>query len=202
MNRVIRRIINLLVVLLAIGVVCYGALIGYVVYREKHIPEPSAYDVIVVLGAQVKATGEPSVQLRWRLDKALEMYFTYPCPVIVCGAQGSDEPRPEADVMRDLLIADGIPAERIFSDPVSRNTYQNIGNAMEIMERLGVTTPLIITSDYHLSRAMDIAKAEGVEAQGAASPTKRELQFWLKNHGREALAFVKFWLIYHVGLNL
>ena len=202
MNRVIRRIVILLAVLLAVGIVCYGALIGYVVYREKHIPQPSAYDVIIVLGAQVQATGEPSVQLRWRLDKALEMYFASPCPVIVCGAQGADEPRPEADVMRDLLIADGIPADSVYSDPVSRDTYQNIRNAMAIMERLDAAAPLIITSDYHLSRAMDIAKAEGLKAQGAASPTKQELNFWLKNHGREALAFVKFWLIYYVGLNL
>lgn len=192
----------MLAALLTVGIVCYGALVGYVVYREKHIPEPSAYDVIIVLGAQVQATGEPSVQLRWRLDKAVEMYFASPCPVIVCGAQGKDEPRPEAEVMRDLLIADGIPAERIYSDPLSRDTYQNIRNAKAIMETLGLATPLIITSDYHLSRSMDIARAEGLNAQGAASPTKQELNFWLKNHCREALSFVKFWLIYYVGIRL
>lgn len=192
----------MLLILVALGVLCYAALVGYVVYREKNIPEPSAYDSIIVLGAQVQATGEPSVQLRWRLDKAVEMYQASPCAVVVCGAQGKDEPAPEADVMRDLLIADGIPAETIHTDPTSTDTYQNIRNAKEIIEALGLSSPLIITSDYHLSRAMDIAKAEGLKSQGAASPTKQEFQFWVKNHGREALAFVKFWLIYYVGLKL
>ena len=181
---------------------CYGALIGYTVYREKTVPEPSDYDAIIVLGAQVKPNGEPSVQLDWRLNKAAEMYAASPCPVIVCGAQGKDEPRPEAEVMRDLLIERGVPAEQLYTDPVSFDTYQNIRNAKKIIERLGLHRPLIITSDYHLPRAMDIAKAEGFEPQGAASPTKQELQFWLKNHGREALAWVKFFLIRYIGLDL
>ena len=116
--------------------------------------------------------------------------------------KGEDEPRPEADVMRDLLIERGVPADMVYTDPVSEDTYQNIKNAKAIIEQLGLSKPLIITSDYHLPRAMDIAKAEGFFPQGAASPTKQELGFWLKNHGREALAWVKFFLIRYVGLNL
>ena len=110
MNKTVRRIFKVLTVLITIGVLCYAALIGYVVYREKNVPAPHDYDVIVVLGAQVQPSGEPSVQLDWRLNTAADMYAASPCPVIVCGAQGSDEPRPEADVMRDILIDIGIPA--------------------------------------------------------------------------------------------
>ena len=192
----------MLAVLITLGVLCYTALIGFVVYRETHVPAPSDYDSIIVLGAQVQPNGEPSVQLDWRLDKAAEMYIAAPCPVIVCGAQGTDEPRPEADVMRDLLIADGVPAEAVYTDPVSVDTYQNIRNAKVIIEKLGLSKPLIITSDYHLPRAMAIAEMEGFDPQGAASPTRQELGFWLKNHCREALAWVKFWLIRYVGLTL
>ena len=137
MNTAVRRILKVLAILLTIGVLCYAALIGYVVYREKNVPSPSVYDVIVVLGAQVQPSGEPSVQLDWRLNTTVDMYNAAPCPVIVCGAQGSDEPRPEADVMRDLLIEDGIPAGSVYTDPVSRDTYQNIRNAKAIMEQLG-----------------------------------------------------------------
>lgn len=202
MKQTIRRIMKVLAVLLTIVVLCYAALIGYVVYREKHVPAPAGYDVIVVLGAQVQHSGEPSVQLEWRLDTALQMYNASPCPVIVCGAQGADEPRPEADVMRDLLAEDGIPADRIYVDSVSLDTYQNIRNAKAIIQRLGLKSPLIITSDYHLPRAMEIAKMEGFAPQGVASPTRQEIGFWLQNHGREALAWVKFWLIRYMGLKL
>ena len=60
------------------GVVCYAALIGLVYYWEVNVPEPTDYDSIIVLGAQVLPSGEPSVQLRWRLDKAKEYYESIP----------------------------------------------------------------------------------------------------------------------------
>jgi SanA protein len=202
LNKHLRRMLKVLVILIAVGIACYAALIGYVTYREKTVPEPAAYDTIVVLGAQVLKSGEPSVQLDWRLNKALDMYIASPCPVIVCGAQGKDEPIPEAYAMRDILVEDGVPEDMIYTDPTSTDTYQNIANAKTIIEELGLSRPLIITSDYHLPRAMAIAKMEGFEPQGAASPTRQEIEYWLKNHGREALAWVKFWLIRYVGLNL
>ena len=113
------RVLRVIGALVLIGVLCYAGLVAYVCYREVNVPAPTGYDAIIVLGAQVKADGEPSVQLRWRLDKALEMYEREPCVVVVCGAQAGTEPQAEAEVMRNLLIADGIPAERIYTDPLS-----------------------------------------------------------------------------------
>ena len=140
-------------------------------YTARRIfPPLSDYDVIVVLGAQVQQNGEPSVQLEWRLDTAVRMYNAVPCPVIVCGAQGADEPRPEADVMRDLLVADGIPADRIYVDSVSRDTYQNIRNAKEIIEQLGLSRPLIITSDYHLRPGDGDREDGGLRCAGRGEP--------------------------------
>lgn len=189
-------------VLLGIGIFCYAALIGYVVYREKTVPAFSDYDSIIVLGAQVQPNGDPSVQLEWRLRTAAEMFFAAPCPVVVCGAQGTDEPRPEADVMRELLMLYGVPDANIHVDATSQDTYENIRNAKSIISALGLSRPLIITSDYHLPRAMAIAEWEGFHPQGVASPTRQEIGFWLKNHGREALAWVKYFLNRYVGLSL
>ena len=66
------RVLRLTAFLLALGIAAYGALVAYVCYREANVPAPGAYDAIIVLGAQVKPDGQPSVQLRWRLDKALD----------------------------------------------------------------------------------------------------------------------------------
>ena len=196
------RVLRLTAFLLALGIAAYGALVAYVCYREANVPAPGVYDAIIVLGAQVKPDGEPSVQLRWRLDKALEMYRQSPCVIVVCGAQGGNEPRPEADVMRELLLADGVPATHVYTDPVSTDTRQNMENAKEILDGLGLTAPLVVTSDYHLPRAMEIAADAGFAPQGAGSLCLPEFEFWAKNHGREALAWVKYWLVKYVGLNL
>ncbi len=196
------RLLRVIGILALLGTLCYAALIGYVYYREVTVPAPADYDAIIVLGAQVKADGEASVQLQWRLDKALEMYEASPCVIVVCGAQGSDEPQPEAYVMRDLLAAQGVPQESIYTDPYSMNTQQNMENAKVVLDSLGLSQPLVVTSDYHLPRAMAIAADAGLTPQGSGSLCRPEANYWLKNHGREALAWVKYWLIKYVGLNL
>lgn len=197
-----RRMLRLAVLLICLGLVCFGGLVGFVCYREANVPPPSEYDGIIVLGAQVLPSGEPSVQLRWRLDKAVEMYRLAPCPVVTCGAQGANEPAPEGEIMRELLIADGLPPEQIIAETDSQDTRDNIRNAWAILSRLGCERPLIVTSDYHLPRALSIAADQGLLPQGVGSLCKEELEFWMKNHFREALAWGKYWGVKYLGLPL
>ena len=42
----------------------------------------------------------------------------------------------------------------------------------------------------------------GLTARGLGSECKPEFEFWAKNHMREALAWVKYWLVKYVGLRL
>ena len=188
--------------LAAAGAVCYAALIGLVYYWEVNVSEPTDYDSIIVLGAQVLPSGEPSVQLRWRLDKAKEYYEKKPCYMVVTGGQGGQEPAPEGDVMREILISEGLSEEHVISDPYSADTKGNIRNAWEILSQKGCEKPLIVTSDYHLPRALAIARDAGLQAQGAGSLCRPEWNYWLKNHMREALAWVKYWGIKYLGLKL
>lgn len=197
-----RRFWRALLCLALAGLACYAGLIALVYYWEVNVPQSTEYDSIIVLGAQVLPTGEPSVQLRWRLDKAIECYEKNPCYIVVCGGQGSNEPEPEGDVMRRELIRDGLPERHVISDPVSADTKQNIRNAWDILQKLGCEKPLIVTSDYHLPRAMAIARDNGLDPLGAGSLCKPGLKFWLKNHMREALAWVKYWGIKYLKLPL
>lgn len=200
----LRKIMTTLLILAVLCVVGFAALIGHVCYKETHVATPDDYDAIIVLGAQVKPTGEPSVQLQWRLDKALEMYTQNPCPIVVCGAKGANEPDTEASVMRAVLLAAGVADEMILPDPISYDTQGNIANALALLKTHDekIASPLIVTSDYHLPRAISIAKDQGAKAQGVGSPCKPELGFWFKNHAREALAWVKYWGIKYLGLKL
>lgn len=195
-------ILRIILWLAAAGIACYAGLVGLVYYWEVTMPEPADYDCIIVLGAQVKDTGEPSVQLRWRLDKAKEYYAKKPCPIVVCGGQGADEPAPEGDVMRGLLIAEGLDENLVLSDPDSKNTRQNLANARKLLEPLGCRKPLVVTSDYHLKRAMALARDLGMDPEGAGSPCRSEVPYWLKNHLREALSWMKYWAEKALGRTL
>ena len=188
--------------LAVLGLVCIAGLMGFVYYKETHLPPVGDSDVIIVLGAQVQPSGEPSVQLRWRLDRAREVYDQSPCYMVVTGGQGADEPAPEGDVMRAVLIGEGVPEEHVISDPESVNTRQNLENAWEILTELGCQKPVVVTSDYHLPRAMQMMRDMGMDPQGAGSLCKPGVRFWLKNHLREALAWGKYWCVKYLGLPL
>ena len=58
----------------------------------------------------------------------------------------------------------------------------------------------MVTSDYHLPRAMALAEDEGMTATGLGAPTKAI--YWPKNYGREALAWIKYWMQKYLYLPL
>ena len=104
--------------------------------------------------------------------------------------------------MRDELISLGVDADMILTDTTSVSTHSNIRNAMALLADRNVTKVLIVTSDYHLPRAMAIAEDDGLTAYGIGAPTKLGMRFWLKNHGREALAWCKYWAVKYLHLPL
>ncbi len=191
------RLLKALGILALAGILCYGGLIGFVTVQESGVSREvsdlrDGYDAIIILGAQVRPTGEPSVQLQWRLDKGAEAWEAHAVPIVVCGAQGKDEPMPEAVAMKRYLADRQIPEDMIYTDDTSTNTNQNLRNAGEILKALpDVRRVLIVTSDYHVPRAMALARDMGFQACGLGAPCKPE--YWLKNHAREALAWCKYW---------
>ena len=188
-----RRVLSGLLLLALLGVTCYLGVVAMVCWKEVNVPPAENYEAIIVLGAQVKPDGELSLQLQWRLDAAYDAWQAQPCWIVTCGARGSNEPVEEAYAMRDYLIEKGVPAEMILTEPDSFNTRQNISHAAELLRDKQVTKVAVVTSDYHLPRALALAEDMGLDASGIGAPTKLGMRFWVKNHGREALAWIKYW---------
>jgi len=186
------RLLEGMIALAALGLACIIGLMGFVYYKETHLPPIGDSDVIIVLGAQVKEDGTPSVALERRLTAAYESYLEDRQLIIVCGAQGGNEPRPEGDVMRDWLLARGVPEEDVVAETDSFNTRENLTYAKAIMEERGFHNALVVTSDYHVARALELCRQVGISAVGKGSPSKPE--YFIKNHFREGLSWVKLWL--------
>ena len=92
--------------------------------------------------------------------------------------------------MREWLIARGARPEDVIAETASFNTRENLLFAKEIMERRGLSRAAVVTSDYHVARALSLCRQVGIEATGAGSESKPE--YWLKNHVRETLSWAKF----------
>ena len=200
-------ILRIVIILAAAGALIYFGTLGYLCIQEGKVPKDAKeletnFDAVVVLGAQVKPDGVPSVQLSLRLDRAAEVWKLKNVPVVVCGAQGGQEPEPEAYTMKRYLKEKGIPEEMILTDPDSMNTEQNIANAKKILDEYpaDIRKVVIVTSDYHVPRSMALAEDMELEASGVGSPCLQE--YWLKNHGRETLSWIKYWLKKYLHLNL
>lgn len=197
-----RKLKKAAVILLALIVVCYAVLVAAVYVMEQRAVPAGDGDCLIVLGAQVLPSGEPNLQLQYRLETTLREYQNNPCPIIVCGARGDNEPCTEAEAMSRWLVKNGVPETDVLEEGASFNTRQNLLNAMAIMDAHGLHTANIVTSDYHLARALAYAKDVGLNAGGFKAPCKPGVGYWLKNHCREALAWVKYWLISGLGMEL
>ncbi len=180
----------LLLLPLLLGGLVYGICLGLLVYAETHIPsieQPS--QAILVLGSKVRSDGTLVPHLEARMEAALSAYLDKPRPVVCCGGKGEDEPAPEGKVMRRWLVERGVPEDHVLAECASCNTTQNLkyGTAMLPASTQCIT---IITSDFHLPRAMQIARDLGFTVDGIGSPYNPA--YWMRNHNRELLAWGKY----------
>ncbi len=183
---------KIIIILLSLGVTIIVCVLGFIIVKANIIKTPNNYDSIIILGCQVKEDGSLSKQLHLRLTKALEVYKQNPQLIVASGGQGVNEPISEGVAMKNWLIENGVKEEDIIAETNSFSTYENIEKSVEILKDKNLNNPVIITSDYHIPRAMAIAKDYGLKPQGVSSPTDPE--FWVKNYGREVLAWGKYFL--------
>lgn len=153
----------------------------------------SGLDYIVVLGAQMKASG-PSKALQYRLDEAVRYLEENPDTlVIVSGGQGPDEHISEAQGMYDYLAQKGIASGRIIKEDKSRNTFQNLTFSAEFLDKEKNSVG-IVTNNFHVFRAVGIAKKAGYkEVCGIAARGEPFLQY--NNMMREFFGVVKDFLV-------
>ena len=185
----------IILILILCGALVWSALAAAVFLREEFAREPGPADCIIVLGARVMPDGRLSTSLLRRVEKALAMYEAGLAPaIIVCGAQGDDEPRTEASAMRAWLVERGVPEEAVIEEDLSTSTEENLRNAMAIMAQRGMETAIVTTNAYHLTRAMWIAEKVGLNAQGAAARNNDYLHTRLRLRYRVAVSWVLYWL--------
>ncbi len=124
-----------------------------------------AADCIVVLGAAVTPSEEPSGILEDRLDEAISLYQAGAASkIIMSGNQepGYDEP----SVMKEYAVSCGVPSDAIFCDYAGFNTYDTIYRAANVF---GAQRAIVVTQTYHLYRALYAAQGLGMDAVGVPS---------------------------------
>ena len=152
-------------------------------------------DCIVVPGARVLADGTPGPSLQARLERAFELYREgWAGWMVFTGGQGASGPV-ESEVARRLALAAGIRPERILTESVSHDTWENLFQASRVMREHGLRSCLIVTDPFHSQRCQWIARDVGLEPYPAptfAGPGWRHWGSWLLYTGRECVSTVLY----------
>ncbi len=171
-KRLLKKCILIFLIALGVllGVVCC---ISYHVTRvtvdnittlDELIENEYTADAILVLGANVSGN-TPSLMLRDRLDKALELHKSTYIPLIMSGDCSGEEYN-EVKVMRDYAVDFGIDESAILTDPEGYSTFESIDH---LEKGFNTKKVIIVTQRYHLPRALYIAEKKGLEAVGVAA---------------------------------
>lgn len=128
---------------------------------EYDIPKNVEGDVIILLGYGVRdkapdltGLGAPSGIYLTRILTAMRLQKRLDIPIIVSGAEALEDRVSEDHIVKRFLIDLGIPAGKIIIEDNSRDTFENAKYTQEICARLGFINPILVTSAYHLKRAI------------------------------------------------
>ena len=147
---------------------------------EETIPADADYDCILVLGAGVKDDGTPSPMLYDRVTVAVRLYELTGAPLLMSGDHTGDYN--EVGVMKALAVEMGVPSEDVFLDHEGYSTYESLYRAKGVFLAKRI---LIVTQEYHLYRALYIARELGMKAEGVSAdlrPYRKQTVYSLREH--------------------
>ncbi len=189
-----KHLVRIGIVLLALcilGTCCLLGVNAYVVYStQKRIVTPedaaalSDVDCILVLGCFVNENGRPSTMLSDRLQRSVELYNADAAPKLLMSGDHGRYTYNEVIAMRQYALDAQVPSQDVFMDHAGFSTYESVYRARDIF---GAKKVIIVSQKYHLHRALQIAKALGLEAYGVAADY-RSYSGQLFRDAREILA--------------
>ena len=138
-------------------------------------PAPQASDAIVVISGDEQMA---------RFAEGVNLYRQGLGHFLVFSGAAFDNGTSNADVMRSLAIARGVPQSAILEEPQGEDTWGNAVYTREVLEEHDLQSAILVTSPYHLRRAQvtfDAAYAgSGIQVMVHAAPDSqwRKLSWW------------------------
>jgi vancomycin permeability regulator SanA len=150
---------------------------------------------VLILGAGILPDREPSHVLQARLETGVDLYRQGKAGWFLVSGDNRAHNYNEPQAMRRWLLKRGIPPELVISDFAGRRTYDSLKRAQAVF---GVTRVVVVTSDFHLARALFLARRLGLDAYGVPASTgvmalHKRVGFWLREFVARHLATWDAW---------
>ena len=163
------------------------------IYSADHLPTVGG--AVLVLGAGVYGDGEPTLVLEGRLRTALELYQSGKVRWFLVSGDNRHSTYNEPQAMRRWLIKQGVPLTNIVSDYAGLRTWDSLKRAQAVF---GLRQVVVVTSDFHLPRALYLADHMGLRAWGVPAktddrPWAARIRFWTREYIARHLALWDAW---------
>lgn len=175
-NKLKRALISCLVIMVSLGILGVALLFGInawvkgsvkeYILTEEQAAELADMECILVLGCKVGANGIPSHMLEDRLRQGVALYDLGAAPKLLMSGDHGTVEYDEVDAMKHYAVDANVPSCDVFMDHAGFSTYESVYRAKEVF---GVQRVIIVTQEYHLYRALMIARQMGLDAYGVAS---------------------------------
>ncbi len=136
-----------------------------------HLKKQRDADYIIVLGAGIIGTRITPL-LAARIDRGIELLHSNPDAVLIMSdGQGSGEDIAEGEAMARYAEQNGVGIERIIVEGKSRSTEENLLFSRSLMVKADPKV-ILVTTSYHVFRALLLAKQQGLGCVGFGAKTK------------------------------
>jgi SanA protein len=198
----IRRAVRFAVIALGCAVGSVAAVNFYVVLANSarlfsDLARVPVRDVGLVLGtSRTLPDGNPNLHFANRITAAAELYRAGKVRHLLVSGGHDLADYDEAAMMAEALLAAGVPAAAITRDRAGFRTLDSVVRAREIFD---VTSCVIVTQRYHGSRALEIARAHGLDAVGYCAAEPAGLHGWgprVREVGARVAALVDLYVLH------
>ena len=155
-------IVTILIAALAVPIAMRSAMEPYMYISLDDVPKT---EVAIIPGASV-IKKRPSPILADRADMAVQLYIKGKVSKILVTGDNAELNYDEVTPVRKYLIDAGIPAKDIFLDHAGFDTYSSMYRTISIF---GAESATIVTQDFHLPRALFIARHLGLDTYGVVA---------------------------------
>lgn len=160
-------------------------------YISNYLEEVPTEKTALVLGTSKSlSNSNPNLYFSYRIKATAELYKAGKIQYIIVSGDNSVKGYNEPEEMKNDLVAEGIPAGKIFEDFAGFRTLDSVVRAKEIF---GQNSYIIISQKFHNERAVFLARKYGIEAYGYNAKDVNKYA-GLKTNLREYLAKAKVYV--------
>jgi uncharacterized SAM-binding protein YcdF (DUF218 family) len=211
-----KKLFVALMIVAACAALVYVSLLMYIANKAQEDTKVRS-DAILVLGGSVMSGTScvgpickeigfvPAAHynpcLLARVRHAVVLYQQgYASKILMSGGTDDDGVN-EADSMKQLAVAAGVPAEAVLTENKSTSTYENFAFSKPVLAEAGLRSVIIVTDPYHNARAELVAKklqyaySLSPDVESTCWDQDKNKPFTNRDSRREALAIIAYKLL-------